>query len=408
MDAPAKHTTPSPGCPSAADLARAASQASDDDVLAHVRGCPTCEASWRQQRALLAIAARLPFVPPAPQRQRQVREQLLATVAGTPRPRRPAALVIGAALAGVVTVAALVLVQSRGFHRDPAGDQAAATASRAVIAAAPGARFVRISGPPHEVIRLYEGLVRFTVAPAGSAEQTFAVVTGQGRVEVRGTIFETTARGDELVAVKVEHGRVAVRPTIAETASAEVEPELMLEAGHAWQKPAPLPETPVSRSERLPLRDPALPPTSPRPGSSRARAPARPSDPATVAFGHGMALLRASNLPAAAVAFEQAATLSPSGTLAEDASYWHAVTLNKAGAPDAGREALESFLTRFPRSARAGETSVRLGWLLLDRGLPADASSRFRAGLADRSSIVRKSAQAGLDALAARKSAPPP
>jgi hypothetical protein len=47
---------------------------------------------------------------------------------------------------------------------------------------------------------------------------------------------------------------------------------------------------------------------------------------------------------------------------------------------------------------------VQLGWLLLDRGEPQGATFRFRSGLADPSPRVRKSAQAGLDAVASHQS----
>jgi TolA-binding protein len=79
------------------------------------------------------------------------------------------------------------------------------------------------------------------------------------------------------------------------------------------------------------------------------------------------------------------------------------VVLNQAGEAVRAYEALKSFLDRFPRSAWAGEASVQLGWLLLDRGEPQGATFRFRAGLADPSPRVRKSAQAGLDAVADRE-----
>ena len=410
-----------PGCPSPAQLARAVSARADEPdaplVMAHLRVCPGCERSWRQQRELLAIAARMPFVPPSLERRRQLRDEILAKVAPArgPRPQRRAFWLSTAALSGAVALALVLLVRHRpGRDNAPAASATALPPSRAVIEAKPGARFVRTSGRPHEVIRLYEGQVRFTVEHAASADESFVVVTGLGQVEVRGTIFETTAKADRLVKVSVQRGKVLVRqgtpqdhgaePASDDDASDDAQ-DLALEAGHSWERtenpataPAgdlPLPILPVPHKIGTRLATPG-----PR--------PPRTTDPATVAFGQGMAMLRASNLTGAAAVFERAATMSRNGTLAEEASYWHAVLLNRSGEQNGGHDALKNFLDRFPRSPRAGEASVRLGWLLLDRGDRQAASLRFRAGLDDGSTIVRKSAQAGLDATFVRDAQSPP
>jgi TolA-binding protein len=196
--------------------------------------------------------------------------------------------------------------------------------------------------------------------------------------------------------VKVHRGHVIVRvPPDYEDGDTT---EISLEAGRAWEAPAPLPAsltaspTPVSVEAR-PAPRPA-PHHRARPRPPAAAAPAQ--DPAEQAFGEGLALLRASDLPAAARAFDRAVRLAPLGTLAEDASYWRAIAL--ADNP-AGEAALLAFLDRFPQSARAGEVSVMLGWRLVDRD-PRAAASRFQAALSDRAARVRKSARAGLDAVA--------
>ena len=95
----------------------------------------------------------------------------------------------------------------------------------------------------------------------------------------------------------------------------------------------------------------------------------------------------------------RALELAPGGALAEDARYWRAVALGRAGAAGEARAAMEEFLSSHPRSPRTGEVSVMLGWLLVDAGDRARAEALFRAAAADVRLQVRKSAQAGLQAV---------
>ena len=410
------HTTPIPRspCPDPAWLARAVSEGADEALLDHVRVCPSCGPVWQEQHALRALAARLPFMPPAPERRQQLRAGLLATIAGRTTTRRfpPAWTVAASAIAGglALAAAAVLWINTRATSPVTTVSPIAAQPSRATIEAASGARFAQISGPPHEVYRLYEGTVRFTVEHAARAGETFKVVSGVGEVEVRGTIFETTAAGDRLVKVSVHRGKVVVRrnkplaaapePSLDETAAADARDpdaaEMALEAGRDWQRPLP-PDADASLPEA-----PPPPPPARRAGSRAPAAPApsgRASDAATRAFAEGLALA-ISNPARAAAAFERAGQLAPNGNLAEDAAYRRASVLLLAGESNQAYQALKAFLDRFPRSAWAGEASVQLGWLLLDRGEPQGATFRFRAGLGDPSPRVRKSAQAGLDSVA--------
>jgi len=65
----------------------------------------------------------------------------------------------------------------------------------------------------------------------------------------------------------------------------------------------------------------------------------------------------------------------------------------------AGRR-VEALRANHATSARAGQASAMLGWILSDARAYDEAARRFRAAVGDASPAVRSSAQAGFDALA--------
>jgi TolA-binding protein len=119
-------------------------------------------------------------------------------------------------------------------------------------------------------------------------------------------------------------------------------------------------------------------------------------------FAAGWAAVRTGDHPAAAAHFAAAVAAAPDAALAEDARYWRAVSLTKARRTAAAARAMSHFLSAHPRSARAGEIAVMLGWIELEQNRPAAARGHFRAGLSDPSQQVRSSAQAGLRAVDGR------
>jgi hypothetical protein len=118
--------------------------------------------------------------------------------------------------------------------------------------------------------------------------------------------------------------------------------------------------------------------------------------PAERAFNQGWEALRTGDRLGAAVQMRRALDLEPGSALAEDARYWRAVALGRAGVAGEARDAMEEFLRSHPRSPRAGEVSVMLGWLLVDAGERSRAETLFRAAAADARPEVRRSATAGL------------
>jgi TolA-binding protein len=120
------------------------------------------------------------------------------------------------------------------------------------------------------------------------------------------------------------------------------------------------------------------------------------------AFARGWAALGAGNFAVAAEAFGDAGGPRGENTLSEDACFWRAVAFDRAGRFGEAQRAFTEFLARYPRSDRAGEASVMLGWLLLRAGSGAAAAARFASALDDPGERVRGSAQAGLAAAVSR------
>jgi TolA-binding protein len=116
------------------------------------------------------------------------------------------------------------------------------------------------------------------------------------------------------------------------------------------------------------------------------------------AFARGWSALRTNDFAAAADAFGQAASGRDDNPLSEDALFWRGVALDRATRLAEAQQALTRFLVLYPRSDRAGEASVMLGWLLLRAGDLTAADARFGNALGDPSERVRRSARAGLAA----------
>lgn len=166
---------------------------------------------------------------------------------------------------------------------------------------------------------------------------------------------------------------------------------------------APVPTTPARRDETAPA---PRAPTVHRSVETAAPSVKTPIDaPGEAEFRAGWAALKSGAPDRAAVSFEAARTAKGSA-VAEDASFWEAIALARAGAPTRSIAALRRFLDAYPSSARAGEAAAKLGWLLYDAGDLDDAERRFRAAADDVVPKVQKSARDGLAAIARERGAP--
>jgi TolA-binding protein len=322
---------------------------------------------------------------------------------GSARPRRAqqvarwsaAPLALAASLLAVLAVRSAAPAPNDPHRgRVQAASGARLTHTRAVLA----------DGRADEVVRLIDGRVRVAVDPLRPGER-FRVLVGDAELEVRGTEFDVAAEQDQLTAVLVHEGTVVVRPRGRAEAS--------LARGERWA-PTPLaavvaPPTPPE----APSTEPAVSAEAVKRALAHSRraaaAQAPPAPPLPLpekagllggateeAFAEGWQALRGGDALGAAKSFGRAADSAPQTALAEDARFWEAVALARAGNAVTAARAMTVFLDRYPTNARAGELSAMLGWILLDQGRLPEAKARFVAALADPSPKVRESAEAGL------------
>ena len=150
--------------------------------------------------------------------------------------------------------------------------------------------------------------------------------------------------------------------------------------------------------------------TTPATTAPETTAPATPAPPAAVStprpgeaeFRAGVAALRAGDPSAATRSFAAACTAARGEALDEDACFWVGAAAKRAGDTATARDALTRFTAAFPASARAGEASALLGWILYDAGDLDAAKARFEAAARDRVAKVKQSAQRGLEAIKRR------
>ena len=390
-------------CPSPGEIERAYFSG-NAPVRQHAGECAACGREWSEIAALVDAGRAIDIPPQEPARREQIRDALLALP--RPAPARPARARWWQVAALPVAAAAAIAI-AWWVKTDPAQR---ATAHRGQVLAHGDARYLISAEQPDEIVRLVDGTITVEVDPLHRGER-FRVMVGDAEIEVVGTAFDATADDDRLVAVRVIHGVVDVRLSGAAARR--------LTAGQSWHRPdrelavAPVPAPLPPTAPPPAAAPPQAPATAPARIQSRRDAGAPPPAPAPVpapagrgeaqqAFDDGWRALRGSQFDDAAAGFERAANAGGDRRLTEDARYWRAVALGRAGKSVGAVEAFELFLARHPDSARAGEASVMLGWLLVDAEELAAAERRFRAALDDHSERVRKSAAEGVDAVQGR------
>jgi len=409
-----------PSCPPGWRLTRAITEGVDSRTEWHVMRCERCAAEYRALQALVQDAKAAAPVREALSREARVEiGARLRTLASVPDPERGRSgrrfTVLWLALVAPAIAAAILWTGHRGDHAVIArGDlEAPIGDSRATIRAIGPARFARAQFQPDEIVRLDEGEIELEIAPLRAGER-FRVVAADGEVEVRGTRFKVSVIDHHLTAVHVWRGKVEVRSSDGAQA--------ILVPGDDWVRaeqpvaPAPAPEI---------VAPPPPPPVAD--GTSQRRAPTRGS-PASIrrhakakrfaaitpspkplpaarderplgaapSFGHAWALLRSGDAKEAAAEFAEVERLAHGRDIEEDALYWRAVAVGRAGDAAGSRTLFRAFLDRFPSSSRAGEAAATLGRLLLDAGDRPGARQAFERAARDPSPRVRAAAQDGL------------
>ena len=96
-----------------------------------------------------------------------------------------------------------------------------------------------------------------------------------------------------------------------------------------------------------------------------------------------------------------------SSAIVEDARFWYAASLSRAGKKAKAQTALTSFIAKYPNSLRRGEAAIALGRLLLESGDLDGAQIIFESAQDDPLAAVQKSAKDGLAAVAKKRAASP-
>jgi TolA-binding protein len=372
-------------CPAGWEVTRALSQPeTSPEVVAHLRTCPTCAGLAAELISVVSAAAELPPVAPMTKAARDRISQTLsrASAAAQPRERRPRVRLAWALATGLVGLA----VALGGWYyaarlpgpRLVRGDGGK---SAAKLRAFGEARFHRLSEPPDEIVRLEAGRVAFAVTHL-SGEQRFRVVTRDGEVEVRGTRFEAEARDGALWAVAVSEGRVEVRVR---------EAVLRLQAGDEWQRQQPS-SAPPGAAPAAGLPEPEL-----SGGAEKHAAPSERAQPSNrQSFDLAWSHLRRREWDAAERGFAAVAAQAHGQALEEDALYWQAVAMARAGRAHEASQRFAAFLARFPAGTRTGPATLALAWLSFDAGEQERARALFARAAQDSSAKVRKGAEEGL------------
>jgi TolA-binding protein len=387
----------------------------DDRQRQHLESCADCSAEAEKLRTIRTAVRDAPTDSPSADRLEQVRDAIVASAANqtrrerrrTIRPVLGIALVIGAAAAGALF--AVVNTSEPPHQNETHGAAARTPINRGLVRGRPGAHFHLASAVPDERVELYDGTIEVEVAPL-EANERFRVVTRDGEVEVRGTMFEATAASDHLLRVEVKMGRVEVR---------HQDRTAILEPGETWHAPDPTPALapdgaravarPKATKPSGAPRAPVVQEVNAKEAEPSERGHAEPeaaaTSPAETAFDEGFQAMRGSEFAKAASAFDRAISAEPDGAVAEDARYWRAVALARAGDPRGATKAIAEFLDQHPHSVHRGEASVMLGWLVLEAGDLDRAEALFSDAKLDVLPQVRKSAESGLSAIRRRRGA---
>ena len=418
--------------------------------------------TWLEPRPddIADAARQLPADMPGGQRLEAVRTSILVAAKVDSRRTGPgsARYLPWAAAAIAAGVAVWIGVRATGTESGSAGNDTGTgndtstgpTADRrASVQASAAADFVHTStrssedGTTDEIVRLKRGRVTVAVHKLAESER-FRVVTADAEVEVRGTSFDVVVQDDRLMAVVVHTGLVEVRlrdrdPILlaagerwglgAEVEHAALDPDLSRDrvadlvanpdadpvadpatvddpassigaVASADPAPAPRGRSAIESRDESPVVEPLA--ATPEPAREPVPAPAEPTDTER-AFDAGWTALRAGNYGTAAFQFQRAIDDAPDAPLAEDARYWRAIALARAGKTADARDAMREFLSHHAGSARSGEIAVMLGRILADDGEIQAARKLFESARNHRNPDVRAAASSALDALDATR-----
>lgn len=296
------------------------------------------------------------------ERHRRVRDCVVAPTPSAARTRvkripRAAWLVAAAIL--VVASGAFAAVRFQWFVASPSAPPpapttaGATTTSRVRVHPQEGARFAEL-GAEHadgdEVVRVFDGVV--TIELVAEEDHVARALTGDAEISAREASFDLSVSGDRLRSLRIISGRVELR--------LEGQPVQVLEAGERFVAvddpkpvassqpvaPSPPDATAAVPSARARVVAPARPNITPRPSAPKA------ANADERAFNAAWSAIERGDYEAAE---KDLGKVSPNSPLAEDAAYWRAVSLVRAGDKAKAREALTRFIAQHPDSPRKAE-----------------------------------------------------
>jgi len=195
-----------------------------------------------------------------------------------------------------------------------------------------------------------------------------------------------------------ETGTETETETETETGTTKADPvPVVSHHSHHAKATAAASTTPAPAAAPAPAPAPAAvsaPAAVPAPVTTT-KAAAKAASPGEADFRAGWDAMKRGDHAAAAASFAASRTATGS-TLVEDPTFWEGVALAKAGEATKAITALRRFVSTYKKSARLGEASARLGWLLVDAGDEDGAAAMFHAAQNDRVASVRASAKKGL------------
>jgi TolA-binding protein len=385
-------------CPPPEALTQAVSEGMSPQLQKHLRGCERCTQYIQEERDAQSLLRRLPLQTPTAAQHQDARMALFAAAkVSLPSLVRPTPW--GKISLGLVAAVMLTVGAANWLSEDPAPPPVAVPPeARGTIFAGNKAQFHHQTVPGDETVRLSEGSITVDV-PALKPGERFRIIVGDAEIEVRGTSFEVIAHNDKLVSVRVIHGEVEIHT--------KQEPVVRLEPGERWvsaeqmaasetvaQEPSLLEIVPVELPTPAPV---VVAIETPKPVAKApiVKQPPVVSDTTEDTYRVAYAAYRAGDFTAASKGFAEVAA-SSDANLAEDASYFHAISLQRSKSPEA-KAALEGFLLRFPAAPRVNNVRLLLGRLLLDAGELEAAKQQLEAVVQDAPEALRKNAQDGLE-----------
>lgn len=336
-----------------------------------------CEVCTRETRALQDLADALRSQKNVDLDQLHVRRErtrLLAAFDASlmPAPRSMAKLWLRwaavAALLSTLTALAFVFWPARPASSPLPGATFTKPPEAVTVRADSNARWSRQVEAQLERITLVSGALSIRV-DHGNSRRRLLVILPDGELEDIGTTFSVSADAGHTTRVTVEDGSVVLR--------LRGKPAIALGAGDSWSAPPPPAAT---APESTPLPAPARPvgpattsAVTPRQSASpRGRAlhnlqptPAgRPAarqsapDPASAGFRAAMTAFDSGDHALAAASFATFLSQHPSDPRAEDAAYLRILALQRVGHAPAMKQAVQDYLSRYPRGFRRAEVET--------------------------------------------------